>query len=464
MDINELKQKYAEEQKNKEQKHPFLLFELAGGKENAHTRALMAILNFKDHLFLPSFLKDVCGLVCGINENESIEIVDQKGALGLKDYSTGYIDLYIKFKDKDNNEHQLVIENKIYGAKDTKNQLNRYIAAIKGINKTGFEEWLNSSKDDDLKKSLEYCHIAYLTLEGGSPSEQSLNKTIKDNIDLIEINYVQDIIPWIRRTVLKECPYHDEGVTIAGLIQYLAALDRLSDKSGDLSEVVHSYVAQIKEPASKQYNEILKTMESIKPQDKKKARGDYEYSDMLWAELKRAAEEIYSHDVDKIKPWVLHFTPSFMCLYKPEWMNIGKGKYSIPFVHFFFPNYISKNQNRFAWEQWKLTYEHLRPTDPGLQDDRFKKHLGNKKKTLGIRLSDLDYIKKVPKPNDLEDQNDRSQYFEDVIKSIQGIAEIVDQSLVEIRNQQLEDDNEIAFKILENTFPKVLERFQGVEK
>ena len=461
MKINELKQEYTKEQKNKEQKHPFLLFELAGGKENAHTRALMAILNFKDHMFLPSFLQDIFGLSCNITDK--IKISDQESAIGEKDNSKGFIDLLIEFEDKDKQKHKLVIENKVFGAKDLPNQLNRYIATIKkdkisDVQK--FNEWLDLLKactNDDLKEDLTNCHIAYLTLDGGEPLDTSLNPKLKKNIDYYEINYVDSIIPWIRNTVLNECPYHDQGVTIAGLIQYLASLENLSDNSGKLSVAVQNYVAGINKPTSEKYNTILEAMENIRPKNKDTNEDVYEYSYMLWAELKRAAEEIYSQDV--YKPWILHFTPSFMCLYKPEWMNIGKGKYSIPFVHFYFPNVISKNQNNFAWEQWKLAFEHLNPNDVNLQQEPYKAHLGNKNRTIGIKLSSLQKIDPIQRPDDLEDKEKRRSYFAKVIESINGIAEIVDRSLAEIRDQELEDDNAIAFEILKNAFAKIIDKY-----
>lgn len=466
MDLAELKSNYAQEQKDKKKQQPFLLFELASGKENAHTRVLAAILSFRNHMFLPSFLK-ILGLNYELNQMDNIEISDQESAIGLKNKSTGYIDLYVKFNVKGNNEeHKIIIENKVFGATDSDNQIDRYIASIKKepCNKRSeFDQWIkdvDNRPHDELKKELENCHISYLTLDGGDPTDKSFNKKLKECIDYHAINYIDNIIPWIRETVLKECPYHDGGVTIAGLIQYIAALERLCDNTGDLSEAVKKFILDMKkgdgteEDDSKKYNKILETMKEIRSQKKSEEEAEYEaeyeYSDMLWAELKKAAEGIYSGDVEK--PWILHFTPSFLCLYKPEWMNIGKGKYSIPFVHFYFPNVISQNQQRFNNQKWILKFEHLNPTQKELHKPPYYEFLVNNDKTIG-----LEYILEMgtPKKSDLDNKDYRKQFFTKITEQVSEIAGIVDECIAEIRNKQLEDDYTIAYEILKSVFPKV---------
>ena len=458
--IEDLKKEFASEQKNKKKQQPFLLLELANGKENAHTRVLTAILNFRNHMFLPSFLK-MFDLDYDLHDLKDIEIQDQESAVGLKPKSTGFIDLSIKF-NYNGEEHRIVIENKVFGANDSEHQLNRYIASIKQTpcnNKKEFDDWINKLGNythDELKNDLKNCHIAYLTLEGGEPGVKSLNDKLKECIDDYRtINYVDNIIPWIRESVLKECPYHDGGVTIAGLIQYLAALERLYDNTGDLSESVQRFVKDMKDDSdSKKYKEVLKAKESIRLQKENKTEfeTEYEYSDMLWAELKRAAEGIYSNDVKGQEPWILHFTPSFMCLYKPDWMNIGKRKYSIPFVHLYFPNVISKNQDKFSSTKWKLAFEHLDPNQQGLHGDDYHGYLGNKNKTVGVELN-LTLVHLTP--DELDIKNKREEYFRNVIKEIEPIAGIVDKHLAEIRNKQLENDYEIAFELLTSVFPEI---------
>lgn len=447
-DISQLKLDFADEQKKKEKQRPFLLFELAGGKENAHTRVLKAILNFNEHMFLNSFLS-ILGLSCNADSN-CIEITDQMPALGLKDKSKGFIDLFISFKDVNGDEHKLVIENKVFGAGDSENQLNRYIATIKenpcgSLNE--FKKWLGQlthCTSNDLKN----CHLVYLTLDGGEPEEKSLASELKKMVDYQEINYVDNIIPWIREKVLPECPYHDNGLTITGLIQYLAALEHLNDNGDKLSDVVIRFLNKQDDKDSDKYNKVLEVMKGIKSVESNESLEEYEFSDMLWAELKKAAEEIYSNDVEK--PWILHFTPSFLCLYKPEWMNIGKRKYSIPFVHFFLPNVISKKKSSPSWDKWELKFEHLNPLNDELKN--YNTYLTNHNKTIGIKLNEITGSKEANTLIDSDETEQRKEYFESVIKCADGIVNIIDKCIIDIRNQQLDDDNEIAFALLKYVF------------
>lgn len=114
-------------------KGKFLLFDLANANENANTKVLKYLLQYNNCQFLNSFLDRI-----GLREPKgSAYITDQKKAIGPK--ATGFIDLYIQYDDV-----HIIVENKIYGAGDTKQQLARYIATMNGVSDKDFKAWYNN--------------------------------------------------------------------------------------------------------------------------------------------------------------------------------------------------------------------------------------------------------------------------------------------------------------------------------
>ena len=293
-ELEDLKTIYEGEQNQ----HPFLLVDLAGGNENLHTNVLSAVLNFKRNMFLESFLERVVpiGVSGGV---KAVSVKTQKQALGLNGNKSGFIDLFIECKNSRTGAmHKIVIENKINGAGDTEKQMIRYIASIKGNHIddiSEFSNWVAKIKPENqndlntIKEECRNCHFVYLSLDGTDPGEDSLPSCLYENnpvINYYKINYQDDILPWLKEDVLEECPYSDNGITIAGLQQYIASLERLVQSNVQVSSVVQTYVDGINGDDSKKYNRILKDMKSLR---ETKTQED---NMNLWRELKQAAENI----------------------------------------------------------------------------------------------------------------------------------------------------------------------------
>lgn len=443
--LDDLKTKYEGEHNQ----HPFLLVDLAGGNENLHTNVLGAVLSFNMYSFLESFLMEVIHLpVSGVLKyRDAISVKTQKPALGLKESKPGFIDLYIECKDSNTGAiHKIVIENKIKGAGDTDRQMLRYIASIKEDSLIGknnaFLDWRDKLKDqkDTVKEQCRNCHFVYLSLDGTDPGEDSLPRFLYNEkapiINYYNMNYQDDILPWLKDVVLQGCPYSDNGITIAGLRQYIASLERLVQTNVQVSSSVKQYVEGIEGRDSKKYNRLLQEMKLLR----KAATQD---NMSLWRELKQTAENIYSEGaVDS--PWILHFTPSFFVLYKPEWKTIGRWTYSIPFVHLCAANKISSvnNPKKPIKITWEIHLEHysLDGERPGTV-----KYV-NHGKTAIIKLPDT----KSVTLDDREDAGSRKSYFKDILEKASKQIDVIDQSIKEVLEDKdtLKEDKSIGTALL----------------
>ena len=448
--LEDLKTIYEGEQNQ----HPFLLVDLAGGNENLHTNVLSAVLNFKRYMFLESFLERVVpiGVSGGV---KAISVKTQKKALGLKGNKPGFIDLYIECKNSRTGAmHKIVIENKINGAGDTEKQMIRYIASIKErpipINDiSAFTDWEAEIKSEDPKAlnalmgDCRNCHFVYLSLDGTDPGEDSLPHCLYENnpiINYYKINYQDDILPWLKEDVLEECPYSDNGIMIAGLQQYIASLERLVQSNVQVSSVVQKYVDDIKGVDSKKYNRILKEMKSLRETETQ------EDNMSLWRELKQAAENIYSEGaVDS--PWTLHFTPSILLLYKQEWMTIGKGSYSIPFVNLCASNKISpeKDPSLPITIPWEIHIEHYSLT--GERPNTLITKYVNHDKTACIPLPETNSVEL----GDREKDEERKKYFSKIIEIAERQIAGIDDSFKEVKKDEevLKDDKLIGKALLQ---------------
>lgn len=375
----------------------FLLFDLANANENANTKVLKHLLQYNNHQYLPSFLERV-GLPA-ISDFSTINVTDQKKAIGPKD--TGFIDLYIEYDGL-----SVIIENKIYGAGDTEEQLARYIATVNGVKNVEFDTWYNNPT------VTKETHVVYLTADGTKePTDDSLPQNIKNLINYYAINYIDNILPWLEEDVLPNLPYGADGIMIAGVLQYIAFLKQsLSDES---SQVVDSFVKNLQGTADAVKHETL-----LKAIDK---NGNDEVPDNVKKSLRKQlgahAEAIFSGDVDG--EWMLHFTPSFILLYKKSWAALDTRKYSIPSLYI---NVGSTNHflNNGCFNKFTLGVDHLSPEAksiyPGLT-------FTNHDKLVFFPLINPSNIKCY----DVNDPTARKKFYKEVIQQIQPIVDQIDQ-------------------------------------
>ena len=120
------------------------------------------------------------------------------------DSEGGRIDIYLT-----DGKHSIIIENKIY-AGDQHHQMLRYW------------NYGMSQKGDDTEKSFV---LIYLTLDGCSPSKESLGEDLKEN-DIVCLSYKSDIRGWLDRCVelASRTPLVRETIN-----QYISTIDILTN-------------------------------------------------------------------------------------------------------------------------------------------------------------------------------------------------------------------------------------------
>ncbi len=162
--------------------------------ENAHSRILLKLLKYRDNNKYPilellfNFLGD------GFDKLEIINPVFTA--------EKERIDMLIK--DKGGN-YAVIIENKIHGAVDQSNQLERYIDKVK-----------NSGYND------EQIYVIYLSNKGSTPSTESISEAKRESLEdrYREINYKTHIVKWLEHHVLPSCRYKDT-LLISAIQQYI---------------------------------------------------------------------------------------------------------------------------------------------------------------------------------------------------------------------------------------------------
>ena len=120
------------------------------------------------------------------------------------DSEGGRIDIYLS-----DGKHSIIIENKIY-AGDQHHQMLRYW------------NYGMSQKGDDTENSFV---LIYLTLDGCSPSKESLGEDLKEN-DIVCLSYKSDIRGWLDRCVelASRTPLVRETIN-----QYISTIDILTN-------------------------------------------------------------------------------------------------------------------------------------------------------------------------------------------------------------------------------------------
>lgn len=187
------------------------LVDILGADENAHTRILVEILNYErngEHPFVQSFVSRFMSNMDGANPIQvcSPNVETQRS----------FIDALIWEESK----YSIIIENKINWAVDQDLQIERYIDAASKL--------CGSEQD---------CYVIYLTDDGRKKvSNFSLTDRAKkflgcddDNLGrYLELNYKEDILPWLKEDVIVNCRYAEKAL-ISMLQQYIDYLEHRFD-------------------------------------------------------------------------------------------------------------------------------------------------------------------------------------------------------------------------------------------
>ena len=383
----------------------FLLFDLANANENANTKVLKNLLQYNNHQFLPSFLKRV-GLPA-ISDFSTIQVTDQKKAIGPKD--TGFIDLYIEYDGL-----SVIIENKIYGAGDTDKQLARYIATVNEVKNVDIDTWYNNPTVN------KETHVVYLTADGTKePSDDSLPENIKKKITYYAINYTDDILPWLKEDVLPNLSYGADGIMIAGMLQYIAFLEQML--SNESSGVVDKFVKNLNLQGTDDVVKYKTLLTAIGENENDKVPENVKKS--LRKQLEARAEAIFSGDVDG--EWVLHFTPTFILLYKKSWAALDTRKYSIPSLNIYAGStkYFLDNG---CFNKMVLDVDHL---SPAMKGNYSGITFGNHDKTANFNLPDSNIER-----HNVNDPNARKEFYKRVIQQLQPIVNQIDQVVANLQS------------------------------
>ena len=212
-------QKIKEQRKEKfERGENFNIFNDLGfmsDEVHLHSMFLANLLNPKGShgqrgKFLEAFLKMLQKSFPAISA-DSLELDTAIASVGVEKYigrqtdsESGRIDIYLT-----DGKHSIIIENKI-NAGDQHHQMLRYW------------NYGMSQKGDDTEKSFV---LIYLTLDGCSPSKDSLGEDLKEN-DIVCLSYKSDIRGWLDRCVelASRTPLVRETIN-----QYISTIDILTN-------------------------------------------------------------------------------------------------------------------------------------------------------------------------------------------------------------------------------------------
>ena len=215
----DLAKSYNEEREKKLSELPFFynILEEVRVNENAHTRLLMRLLEYKrarQHFF------DYLGKGFASLEMPNPKITAEKHR----------IDGLIQEEGK----YAIIIENKVCGAVDQEGQLGRYINLCV----------------EDLKYKKEQIHILYLVdRPGQEPSEQTWDG-YKEEFEgrTLVLSYTGDIIPWMQRFLdaLESNKQEKEKLLRSGVAQYLDYLKMtfMNSHHIDMEEWLKEYIAK----------------------------------------------------------------------------------------------------------------------------------------------------------------------------------------------------------------------------
>jgi hypothetical protein len=173
--VNKIKELYESEFKNQ----PFDVLNSLGIHENNHSRLLCELLKHNNKALLTYFVTNVLGIDIEFGGDVEIEALKYN------------IDILIN-----DNTKAIIIENKIYWAKDQYNQILNYIKTVVG------------------KKAIprKKIYVVYLTSDGkkkiknlGDEDGKKELKELEDSGRFKQVNYRDNILPWLSTIAESNC-------------------------------------------------------------------------------------------------------------------------------------------------------------------------------------------------------------------------------------------------------------------
>lgn len=260
-DILEQAIKYAKEYDVEQSKFPYHLNVITElhDNENAHTRILMKLLDYKDEGGYPLLKSFINRMNVSWDNKISKPSITTEHCI---DQGNRRIDGLVVEKEK----YAIIIENKIMGACDLDSQIEDYIKYVK----------------NKLVSDINRIFVIYLTKNGDKVvSDRSLTKKTKNILDnhYIPMSFQYDIIPWLEEDVLPNCKVKEKCLSTA-VYQYL-------DYLKDLCSVLDYQ----KEARKNALNKILNGMEDYKS-IKEKLKLVKQFENALQEEVNKLEEPI----------------------------------------------------------------------------------------------------------------------------------------------------------------------------
>lgn len=177
--------------------------------ENAHSRILCKLLQYKDSSDKYRILESLLSYISLLEGKEKFSEVFIKSPLITQEKER--IDLWVRDMES---RYAIILENKIKGAVDQDAQLARY---IDNTIKQGFLE--------------EKIFVIYLPSDGHEPAPYSWvheGKDYKKNFQYryVNLSYKEHVLPWLKEIVLPNCIIKEE-LLISAIKQYVDHLEGL---------------------------------------------------------------------------------------------------------------------------------------------------------------------------------------------------------------------------------------------
>lgn len=349
---------------------PFLLCDIFAMKENMHTNLLKQLLTFNNYMLLPSFVEEVLDIddlpTKEFIESGDVYVTTQLKALGNKKDTWGLVDLVIGIGDTD-----MIIENKINGAVDVKNQLSRYVASMLFVRVTSpynaagqFDpDWYDALEDKKKRivdKKLQNLYVYYLTKHerDENPSHSSFSGSIKKQLENLghfrKISYEYDLYQWLNSKVMPLIL--QSNLLYSAMQQYIAYLEYLLAPAASWQQQWIINTLNLTGSDIPNYKLISDGIAYYQKQSKNQV------TDSLVKALEFARADIFAHDLEHVlNDWCIHYTPSFCLLYQRNWTSMDNNKYACPTIQIVIHTPFHRLSHKAKNLKVSLAITHLSP-------------------------------------------------------------------------------------------------------
>ena len=273
--------------------------------ENAHSRILCKLLQYKDSSNKFRILEDLIQYISQLDGKE--EFASIKILAPNITPEKERIDLRVIEKNK----YAIIFENKVKGAGDQPNQLARYI-----------------KRTIDQKIPKEAIFVVYLTADGHEPEEYSWildDKNYKKDFHTryANLSFRMHILPWLKENILPNCIIKEE-LLISAVKQYIDHLEglflmRLSQKKMIMNNELLKQIGLNPDLGlAQQYNDFENILNQLS--DVRKILTDYRQNEVesLMKKIIEYSKDILGDDWETSKDNISN-NQGWLFLYNKNW-------------------------------------------------------------------------------------------------------------------------------------------------